>query len=225
MPAFKLPRLQFRIAIVDPQGRPTNTFLDFFNNQFAGKIEQQENTQAETLAALDAVQMQQAAQLVQIQEALALAGLALETADGAAGGTVRSGSDSQVVGSLPNTFTPVAQVDLLAVSAGNLTFPGSYPYLSAPAFMTGGAYLVGDYQIIEVDNGVDNGVVFTGTFAVSDVGGGSPLIINDTSSPPISSFTSARTTTNSVSYRIEAKKNNPAISLSEFGFYLFARRS
>lgn len=223
MPAFKLPRLQFRISIVDSEGRPTNTFLDFFNNQFAGKIEQQENSQAETLAAISLLQTQQAAQLVQIQDALALAGYAVELADGAAGGSARSGSNSAILPSLTSSFQAITQVDLLTVSAGNLTMPGSYPYVEIGAAVSGGSFMNGEYQVVEIDNGVDAGVVFNGTFTAQQVG--TDVIITDTSSPTITSVSIAQTTINSVSYRLEARSITPGVTVLNFGFYLFARRS
>lgn len=78
MPAFKLPRLQFRLSIVDTQGRPTSTFLDFFNVQFAGRLEQQ-------VADLSAVQAELAAQLALITNAQNTADDALALANEAAG--------------------------------------------------------------------------------------------------------------------------------------------
>lgn len=223
MPAFKLPRLQWRLAIVDNQGRPTTTFLDFFNNQFATKIETQEAAQAETLAALQAVQEQTEANIIAIQEALALAGFALETADGAAGGTARSGSATGSI-TLTNTFATVAQVDLLTVSAGDLTFAGSdYLVTVSPVPTIVYSY---EYRIIEVDNGVDNGSVFDGSFNVFRTSPSSIRQVQDTSAVKLADFSAARTTTGSISYRVEARYVSPTPPSTTLLFNpLFARRS
>lgn len=222
MPAFKLPRLQWRLAIVDNQGRPTTTFLDFFNNQFATKIETQEAFQAETLAALQAVQEQTTANVAAINEALALAGLALETADGAGAGPTRSGSDTGTI-TLTGTFAPVAQVDLLTVSAGDLTFAGSV-YSPSMTPVVGVTYNY-EYQIIEVDNGIDNGVVFPGSFTIFRATAMSEIVTTDTSATSLGSFTAARTTTGSISYRVEARYTSPTPPSTDLFFNLFARRA
>lgn len=225
---FRLPRLQYRLAIVDASGRPTSTFMDFFNVQFAGKIESQENAQESTIQAIQQIQTDQAAQLALINEALQLAGLALETADAAGGGSVRSGSSTAIYGLSGTGFTAAGQVDLTTVSAGNLTIPGSGPsVLYGSTSMSGGSVLNGEYRIIEVDNGVDNGTVFTGTFFVTDVTTDEPqqvLIMSHTSAPDVSAFSDPRTTTGNVSYRVEVRRVSGAI-MSGMRFYLFARRA
>lgn len=108
---FKLPRLQYRLAIVDGTGRPTATFMDFFNVQFAGKIEAQENAQEATLAALAAVQAEQAAQLALIVAAQATADEALALAQGGAGskyininGATGSNTASEATTAKPNVL-------------------------------------------------------------------------------------------------------------------------
>lgn len=111
---FKLPRLQYRLAIVDGTGRPTATFMDFFNVQFAGKIEAQENAQEATLAALAAVQAEQAAQLGLIIAAQATADEALALAEGGAGakyininGAIGSNTASEATIAKPNVLLSI----------------------------------------------------------------------------------------------------------------------
>lgn len=222
MALFRLPRLQQSLPIVDGQGKPLASFLRWWNIDVLGKIEVQENQQNEQIAAITALQEQTTANIAAINEALALAGLALETADGAGAGPTRSGSDTGTI-TLTGAFAPVAQVDLLTVSAGNLTFAGSV-YSPSMTPVVGVTYNY-EYQIVEVDNGIDNGVVFPGSFTIFRASPMSDVVTTDTSATSLGSFSGARTTTGSISYRVEARYTSPTPPSTDLFFNLFARRA
>lgn len=226
MAMFKLPRLKANLAIVNGQGKPIDYFLRFWNIDVAPLIERQEASQESTLAAIQAIQAQQAQQLELINEALALAGLALETADG--GSANKSGSATGTFNLSGTSFVPATTVALTSVSAGNLTLTGSGPTVTpSTTAMTLGTVLNGEYRIIEVDNGVDGDTVFTGTFVITDVTTDEPNQIfsaNHVSAPEIAAFNEARTTTGAISYRAEVRRVSGA-NMTGVRFYLFARRS
>lgn len=71
MPSFKLPRLKANLPIVNGQGRPLDYFLRLFNIELAQKIEEQEATQAEILAELQAVQQTQQDEIDRLNRVLA----------------------------------------------------------------------------------------------------------------------------------------------------------
>lgn len=169
------------------------------------------------------VQEQQVDQQESINGALTLAGFALETADGAAGGATRSGSSSSTI-ALTDTFAAVTQVDLLTVSAGDLTFPGANYSLAFIPPVVGATYLF-EYQIIEVDNGIDNGVVFPGSFTAYRPTSASGIVITDISTTPLADFVDSRTTIGSISYRVEARYVSGSALTSNLIFNLFARRA
>lgn len=226
MAIFKLPRLKANLAIVSGQGKPLDYFLRFWNIDVAPLIERQEASQEETLAMIQAIQAQQSQQLELINDALELAGLALATADG--GSPTKSGSATGTFNLSGTSFVVATTVALTSVSAGDLTIPGTSPTASPSiTAMTGGTVMNGEYQIIEVDNGVDNGTVFTGTFIVTDVTTDEPnqiFSINHVSASAVAAFTDARTTTGAISYRAEVRRVSGA-SMTGMRFYLFARRA
>lgn len=227
MPAFVLPRLKALFGIVNGNGQPTDFFLRLWNLELVPRIEAQEASQDATIAAIQALQVQQAQQLDLINQALELAGLALETAD--AGGTTKSGSSTGSFALTSTSFgAAVATVNLTSVGAGNLTIPGTGPSQQiGTTMMTGGTFTSAEYQIVEVDNGVDNGVVFTGQFTVTDITTDEPnqiFTVNHTSADAVAAFVSARTTTGNVDYRVETRRVSGA-NMSGMKFYLFVRRA
>jgi hypothetical protein len=223
---FRLPRLKANLAIVNGQGKPIDYFLRFWNIDVVPLIERQEASQESTLAAIQAIQAQQAQQLELINDALELAGLALATADG--GTPTKSGSATGTFSLSGTSFNTATTVALTSVSAGDLTIPGTGPTVSPSiTAMTGGTVLNGEYQIIEIDNGVDNGTVFTGTFVVTDVTTDEPnqiFSINHVSASAVAAFLDARTTTGAISYRAEVRRVSGA-NMTGMRFYLFVRRA
>lgn len=225
MAAFKLPRLKANLAIVDGKGLPLGYFLRLFNIELAERIEQNEADQAATLVALQQLAAQQAEQLVLINQALELAGLALETADG--GTTTKSGSNTGTFSLSGTSTVPVTTVALTGVVAGDLTIPGTGPsQIIGTTAMTGGNYVEAEYDIVEVIGGIDT-IVFTGQFNVLDVTGDEPYQIfqvNHTSSAAVAAFSAARSTTGTMDYRLDVRRLTGA-SMTGMRFYEFVRRA
>lgn len=224
MAVLKLPRIQRGTPIVDIKGRALDYFLRLIDDAFR-MIERNEAAQDATLIAIQNIQAQQANQLVLINQALELAGLALETADG--GGANKSGSNTGVF-SLSGTSTiPVTTVALTGVSAGDLTIPGTGPSQTVgTTAMTGGNYVEAEYDIVEVIGGIDT-VVFTGQFNVLDVTGDEPsqiFQVDHTSAAAVAAFTAARSTTGTMDYRLDVRRMTGA-SMTGMRFYLFVRRA
>lgn len=216
---FILPRVRAADPITGTDGRAANAFVRFWDT-ICRQIEGQENNQNAILAQLSA-------QLELINQALELAGLALETADAAGGGPSRSGSNTgSFVLSGTGDVSPCL-VALTTVSADNLTVPGTGPGVTyGSTAMTGGTTVDAEYDIVEVVSGVDT-VVFTGTFTINDITGDEPsqvFQVVHTSAPDIAAFSEARTSTGSVSYRIDVRRVSGA-TMTGVKFYLFARRS
>lgn len=225
MAMFKLPRLKSNLAIVNKDGKPEDYFLRLFNVDFAQRLEANENNQAMLIAQIQDIQAQQAEQLVLINQALELAGLALETADG--GGPNKSGSNTGTFALSGTASVPATTVALAGVVAGNLTIPGTGPsQIVGTTAMTGGNYVEAEYDVVEVVSGVDT-VVFTGTFNVTDVTGDEPYQIfqvSHTSAAAVAAFTSARTSTGTMDYRLDVRRVSGA-SMTGMRFYLFVRRA
>lgn len=222
---FKLPRLQARLPIVDKEGNPMPSFLRFFNIDFVGRIEQQEASQAAVLVSLQNIQSQQSAQLALINQALELAGLALETAD--SGGTTKSGSETSSFALASTLFSAGPLLNLTSVLAGTLTIPGTSPQVVlGTTAMTAGTVTNGEYRLVEVVSGVDT-VLFTGTFTVTDVTTEGPVQefeMNHVSAPDVAALSLSRSTTGAVSYRIDTRRVSGA-TMTGLRFYLFARRA
>lgn len=221
-----LPEIKQETAIVAKNtGRATPQFLRFFNVAFRGAIKMLLDGLTTTQSQQAMLIEQQAAQLLLIQEALSLAGLALETADGAGGGPNRSGVNNGVLAGITSSYQAVAQVDLLTVSAGNLTMAGTYYGYSGSPPPSVGSPEYYQYQVVEIDNGVDGAVVFTGGFTVTNTGGLGGVTVVDTSPTPIGSVVYPSTTTNSISYRLELKSTSTPSPTTQVEFEFFARRA
>lgn len=214
MAAFKLPRLKANLAIVSGAGKPLAYFLRFWNIEVAPRIEQQEAAQEATLAAIQQLQDQQAIQLVLINEALELAGIAL--GGSSAEGVYDIDNDDWLLG-------PV--VNLTGVVAGDLTIPGTgFQPVAGVTTQNRQGIIEGDMRLVEIVGGVDE-VISTGWrwTAVRDAAdpASTPYIIN---SGFIPGFTQARTSTGAVSYRLDAKADAPFL-LNDVKMYLYVKRS
>lgn len=217
MPAFKLPRLQFRLPIVDNMGMPTRAFLDFFNVQFAGKLEQQEAAQAETLEILAAQQATIEAQQEQIIEALELANIAI----GLTGGN--SGSNFVGISIIGDTWQAGPQVDLLGVVAGTLTIPGSGLFTLSGTTTQNADSLSGEVRLVEIDGG---DTVIGGPWAFTsdrtDPVLGTIYIVNPSE---INALSLPLTTTGDIGYRLDFRMDGPTDEINDATARLYVRRT
>lgn len=221
-----MPRVRTADPITDAKtGRAANAFVRFWDT-ICRQIEGQENNQNNLIATIQAVQAQQSAQLELINQALELAGLALETADAAGGGSARSGSDTGAFVLTGTGDVSPCTVALTTVSAGDLTIPGTGPGVTyGSTAMTGGSTVSAEYDIVEVSGG--DTVVFSGEFTINDVTGDEPSQVFQVIHPSaaaVAAFTDARASTGSVSYRVDVRRVSGA-TMTGVKFYLFARRS
>lgn len=223
MAILKLPRLKANLAIVDGKGRPTDFFLRLFNIDFAGRLERTINDQSEIVDQLVVIVNQLQAVALAAQNAQAAANEAQTSADGAAGGTARSGSTSDnfaVTGTAWVLGSTV--VSLPTVVAGNLTIFGSGPIQTSTVYLTGGNSLIGQWRVVEIDGGVET-TVFTGSFRAISQGGMTPNILNE-SSDAVAAFSDPRTSTGTIGYRLDVARISGASLIGDLGTYLYVRR-
>lgn len=224
--AFKLPRLKANLAIVSGQGKPLDYFLRFWNIDVAPVIERQESSQADSIAAIQEIVSQLQANSVATQAAQQAANDAQATADAATAGNTRSGAATN-----PSVFVSTGvwaegpRVDLTGVVAGLLTISGSGPQQDGDVTMSGGkGTATFNFRIVEII-GMSETTVFTGSFTGTNTGFGlEPVTISNTSAGSVSTFSSSRTSTGDVSYRIDAISPGSR-GLSDLLLYLFVRRA
>lgn len=224
---FTLPKIQAADSIVDGTGRPTTRFLKFFNFDFARAIERNDNAQSDLISELQVLVSQLQVTTEAVQQAQNAANQAQQSADGAAGGGAVSGTstapDVTLVGAAW-VLGPV--VALTGVVAGDLTITGSGPLQDDNVSATGErTAILCQFRVVEVILGVDT-VLFTGNFNVFP--GDPPLnlasVVNSSVSS-VAAFSSARASTGSVSYRIDARTTNASRTVSNLSLYLFVRRA
>ena len=223
--AFKLPKLQIKLPIVDSKGNPVTSFHRYLNIELIGALEDVISSQGASIAQLEAITQQLLITTQQTQEALAIAGLALETAD--SGGTARSGSATIDDITLTGTgWVTGPQVDLLTVSAGDLQLLGSG--IQSDGNTTLGNFNVqmeGEFRIMEVVGGVDTEIAGSPFVITADRYDSNPtgpvFVANDSRVP---TFTEARASTGSVSYRMDLRRVTGPV-LTNVKAYLFARRT
>lgn len=217
MAAFKLPRLKANLAIVSGNGKPTDFFLRLFNIDLVQRIEQQETSQNELIEQINILQEQQGAQLVLINEALELAGIAIGLTGGNSGSTT-----VEVDMSVPPNWVLGPVVNLTGVVAGDLTIPGSGLFSkSTTTSLTGERQ--GQLRVVEIVSGVDTVIGGPWTFTVTrpDPNPASPVYIGNPAEIPV--FTSARSTTGAVSYRIDTQMLDGDVN--NIDVKLYARRT
>lgn len=214
MAILNLPRLKANLAIVNGDGKPTDFFLRLFNIDFAQRLETFEAQQQMTIE-------QQAILIAQLQSAVDLANQALELA-GLAGG----GFSANTIADISYTgWTLGPQVDLTGVVAGDLTIAGTN--LQPVSTTRLGAYPDEQYgmlRVVEVVGGVDTVVYGPEPFITGrDVDPDSiPYILNPAT---IATFTTARSTTGAVSYRLDAKMDVIPVEMQNVRFNIQVRRS
>lgn len=209
----KLPRIQRGIAIVDATGRALDYFLRLLDQAFS-MIEKNDAAQQAQLEAIQQLQDQQADQLVLINEALALAGIAV------------GGSSAEGIYDINNsgwTLGPV--VDLTGVVAGDLTIPGTgFQTIAGVTTQNRQGVIEGDMRLVEIVGGVDE-VISTGWRWGSTRYDANPASTPYVMNPGfIPGFNQARTSTGAVSYRLDAKADSPFL-LNDVKMYLYVKRS
>lgn len=229
MAGFKLPRLKANLAIVNGKGNPLDYFLRFWNTEVAPRIEKNEDSQNQTIADLAAIVAQLQAISASAQQAQETANQAQEAADAASGTGVVSGSNKDPAVSIPASSTWVngPTVSLTGVVAGTLTITGSGPQQDGDVTMSGTNVGVScTFRIVEIVSGVET-TIFTGSFRVDKLESGieTPTVTN-LSASDVQAFSSARSSTGAVDYRIDVMENGPIYrAIDSLLLYIFVRRA
>lgn len=214
MALLKLPRLKSNLSIVGSEGKPSDFFLRLWNIDFAPRIEANDAAQQQVLD-------QQAVIIAQLQSQLELINQALELA-GLAGG----GFSANTIADISYTgWTLGPQVDLTGVTAGDLTISGTS--LQPISTTRLGAYPDEQYgmiRVVEIVGGIDTVVYGPSPFITGrDENPNSvPYILNPAD---IATFTTARTTTGAVSYRLDAKMDVIPVEMQDVRFNIQVKRS
>lgn len=195
--------------------------------------------QVDSLAAIQRTQAAQQAQLLaqnaQILQALGIANSATAAAAAAAaaanqaqtdadsGGsaTARSGSATGSASIFNTGWMLGPTVNLLTVSAGNLTITGTG--ITAGA-LTDGSLVIGQFRVVELAGGttIFPGVGDSNTFSVSDGG----VAMDPSTIASVAAFSLAEVTTGSVSYRMDVRRSGgPVGGTADVDLYFYARRS
>lgn len=223
MAMFRLPRLKANLALVNSKGNPLDYFLRFWNIEVAPRIEQQEADQDMILQQLQDVQDQQAQllaaqeqQLILINEALMLAGIAIAQSGG------NSGTATTEIDMTPSAWVLGPVVNLTGVVAGNITVPGSGLYSKAGTTAFFGD-TNGEVRIVEIIGGVDTIIGGPWPFTISRVDPNPAGTVYVGNAAQLNTFTDARTTTGAVSYRIDTRMLDGDVN--NIDLKLYARRS
>ena len=230
---LRLPRLDSMTRYIDDQGR-TTLDLQRFWQEVVEALEGQEAAQDQILADLATVQANQAAQLALLQQTVIDVQIAQATANAAGGGGVSgSDTDTNITVSSTVTWTPGPQVSLAGVVANNITIVGSGPQQDSDVTMfisnVTQYVMTGEYRLVEVIGGVDGATFGPWNFEVSypeapPTTGTYPGSVINTDSPSVASFSSARSSTGTVEYRLDFRRiSGPTVQ--NLRGYLFARRS
>lgn len=212
--AFRLPRLKANLAIVNGQGKPLDYFLRFWNIDVAPLIERQEAAQEETLTDISDIQDALAAQLILIQEALELAGIAV----GEGGGVTGSTTD---VLDVDATWTPGPVVALTGLVAGTLTIPGS-GFVFSPATTGPVGEVNGEMRLVEIVGVTETIVGGPWSYAAEGINGKTGYSVYFANPSEVNSFSAAATSTGDVSYRLDVRSD---IYTEQASLKLFVRRS
>lgn len=217
---LKLPRITVSLNIVDANGRATVAFSRLWDT-FATAIEENDAAQAASILSLqEAFAAIQAATVV-AQAAQETANVAQATADAAGGGTATSGSANGVTEAGVSGWQTGPQVDLTGVVAGDLTISGTGPQQDGTTVAT--QNMTGDFRVVEIV-GMTETTVFTGNHSII---AGNPATVLNNSAATVTAFTSARTSTGAVSYRIDTQRTDAGFLEAgvNLPLYIFARRS
>lgn len=223
MATFKLPRLKANLAIVNGKGQPLDYFLRFWNIEVAPRIEQQEGSQDEILsqleqqqAEIEEVQDKQEEQLALINQALELAGIAI--------GQNANTLTSNVTKDITTSWSLGTPVTFVGAVAGTVTIPSSGLY-TTPFSTMSVSDITGQVRLVEIEAGVDT--VIGGPWGFTAKGypaaEGEPQFIIINNPGDINTFTSARTNTGDIGYRIDAMTD--ASSITDVSIRTSVRRS
>jgi hypothetical protein len=211
--AFSLPRLKFDLAIVDPStGKPTRAFTSFINEQVLNPIEAALRQNEQALAELAEV-------VLALQAVAEQAQAAQQAANENGGGTSAYGTASLV----SNAWVTGALVSLTGVVAGDLTISGSGPIQNSGTSRPASGTSTGRFRIVEVVGMVDT-VVFTGDFSVYSPDPSEPPTTYNMSAAAVAAFSSARTSTGAVDYRLDVIIDSGE-DISNLRTYLYVKRA
>lgn len=211
----KLPRIQRGIPIVDSAGRALDYFLRLLGDAFT-MIERAEASQDATIARLDELTATQQQQLILINEALELAGIAIGLTGGNSGTTVVERDMT------PSAWVLGPQVNLTGVVAGDLTIPGSGLF-SKPGTTSFFGDTNGEIRVVEIVGGVDAVVGGPWTYVITRTDPNPAGTVYVANASEIPTFTSARSTTGAVSYRIDTRMLEGDVN--NIDVKLYARRT
>lgn len=220
-----LPKLSAQQPIVTTGGKPSSPFLQFMEKARTAQ-EATDNTQNETLLALQAIVESIQGSTEQAHEAAAAANNAQAAADAVAGtGTVTGSATNPAINLTVGVWVNGPQVDLSSVLAGDLFITGSGPLQDADVTIPGASGFTRapfEFRIVEIVSMVET-TVFTGTGLAASGSESAIATVTNGSSPEVSAFVSARSSTGAVSYRIDARATTRAIN--SLSLYVFARRA
>lgn len=209
----KLPRLPMSVALVNSDGRPTASFVRWWQ-EFADAIEASDTSLTNQLTLIQN-------SLTLASTATAAANASQSAADTAGGSTAQSGSASSVVTITGTSWITGPTVALGSVVAGSLYVTGSGPNNDSAAFGTT-PYMEGEFRIVEVVGGIDTGTKYTGTWTVYEIYAGA-VLISVTSST--ADAITGQTSTGLVDYRLDIRKTTGPGSLSNATLYMYVRRA
>ena len=109
----------------------------------------------------------------------------------------------------------------------NLTINGTGPQQTDAVLIAGApGPITGEFRVVEIVGASDT-TVFTGLFNVAPASfdAGEPPVVTNRSVSDVSAFSSARTSTGSVSYRLDVRRTSGGALVSDLSLYLFARRA
>ena len=220
-----LPVLSAQQPIVNPDRRPSSLFLRFMEETRREQI-RTDAAQDETVAALAAIVEQLRVILINVQVAQQAANVAQETADTAIGsGTVSGFAENPSITVPDASWVLGPETELTGVVAGNLTITGTGPQQDDDVSLLGSGTrsFVGEYRVVEIV-GMTETVVFTGSMTASQVGVDGTAVVSNTSAADAAALNLARSSTGTVTYRIDARKTSGA-TITELYLYLFVRRA
>lgn len=219
---LRLPRLPSGFRLTGPDGAVSSLFLRWFNVDYANAIENADAAQNITLAQIQQT-LATAAQAAAVATAAATVATTAQTAADAGGSaTARSGTGVASITTVDSgAWVSGPVVNLLTVSAGNASFPGSGPEFTGISLSNPSDFFNGEFRIVEVGSGT---TVYSGSMsAYQDVELSGLVFVTNDNVVDLSTFSVARATTGSISYRLDARwLSGPQLNAT---YTLFARRS
>jgi len=211
--AFSLPRLKFDLSIAEPSnGKPTRAFTSFMNEQVLNQVESAIRQNQQTIAELAEI-------VAGLQAAISIANAALQAANEGGGGDSAFGT----AGLVSNSWVTGAILNLTGVVAGILTITGSGPQQDSGTTRPASGTSTGRFRIVEVVGGIDD-VLFTGDYSVYATDDGAPPTTYNMSATAVSAFSSVRSSTGAVDYRLDVIIDSGE-DISNLLTYLYVKRT